>query len=77
MAQLDFPSVSDISADTEELAMELKEKKIDTFRVRWLIEDRGADVPKAMTIAHLKEQDLLKNASLRPLGLQKYLHQGH
>ena len=74
MAQLDFPSTSDISADTEELAMELTEKKIDAFRVRWLIEDRGADVPKAMSIAHLKEQDLFKSPALRPLGLQRYLH---
>ena len=77
MSQLDFPSTSDVTADTEELAMELSEKKLDTFRIRWLIEDRGADVPKAMSLAHLKEKDLLKNAALRPLGLQKYLHGGH
>ena len=75
MARLDFPT--DISPDTEELAMELSEKKIDTFRVRWLIEDRGADVLQAMTIAHLNEQDLQKSPALRPLGLQKYLHSPH
>ena len=40
-------------------------------------EDRGADVTKALTLAHIKEQDLSKNAALRPLGLEKYLHEGH
>ena len=77
MMQLDSPTASGISADTEELAMELTEKKIDTYRVRWLIEDRGADVMSALTLAHLKEQDLLKRPALRPLGLQRYLHKGH
>ena len=74
MAQYDFPSTSDVSADTEELAIELTEKKLDTFRIKWLIEDRGADVVKAMNIAHLKEHDLRKSPVLRPLGLEKYLH---
>lgn len=74
MARLDFPAADIISADTEELAMELREKRLDTFRIRWLVEDRGADVPQALAIAHMKEQDLLKNPLLRPLGLQKYLH---
>lgn len=77
MAQYDFPSASDVSADTEELAIELTEKKLDTFRIRWLIEDRGADVVRAMSIAHLKENDLRKSPVLRPLGLEKYLHSGH
>ncbi len=53
MMQLDFPSASDVSADTEELAIELTEKKIDSFRIKWLIEDRGADVGRAMMIALL------------------------
>jgi len=75
MSYQDFPSSrEDISSDTEELAIELTEKRLDTFRIRWLIEDRGADVVKAMSLAHLHEQDLLRNPSLRPLGLQKYLH---
>lgn len=64
----------EVSADTEELAMELTEKKLDTFRIKWLVEDRGADVMKALAIAHLKEQDLIKSPVLRPLGLQRYLH---
>ena len=75
MALPDSPSASDISPDTEELATELSERKPDSHRVRWLIE-RGADVARAMSLAHIKEQDLLKSATLRPLGLQRYLH-GH
>jgi hypothetical protein len=77
MPGFDFPSAPDVSPDTRELAMELKEKKIDTFRVRWLIEDRGADVMGALSIAHLTEHDLMKNPGLRPLGLQKYLPTRH
>ncbi len=77
MGHLDFPHTSDISPDTEELAIELSEKRLDTFRIKWLIEDRGADVMQAMSIAHLKEQDLLRSPVLRPLGLQKYLHTRH
>jgi len=67
-------AAADISSDTQELAFELEQPKIDTFRVKWLIEDRGADVGHAMILAHLKEQDLLRRPALRPLGLQKYLH---
>lgn len=74
MMQLDTPSVREISPDTEELALELGQQRIDPFRVKWLIEDRGADVGRAMILAHLKEQDLLKRPALRPLGLQRYLH---
>jgi hypothetical protein len=74
MIHLDSPSPVEISADTEELALELEQPRIDRGRVKWLIEDRGADVGRAMILAHLKEQDLLKRPALRPLGLQKYLH---
>jgi hypothetical protein len=74
MMHLDAAPVAEISADTAELALELEQPKIDPFRVKWLIEDRGADVGRAMIMAHLKEQDLLKRPALRPLGLQKYLH---
>lgn len=73
MAAVDLPA-GDVSPDTEELAMELSEKKLDTFRIRWLVEDRGADVVQALAIAHIREQDLLKSPVLRPLGLQRYLH---
>lgn len=77
MAQFDISASADISADTEELAMELTEKKLDTFRIKWLVEDRGADVLKALALAHLKEQDLLRSPILRPLGLQRYIHHNH
>lgn len=73
MAQLEIPAAG-VSADTRELAMELTEKKLDTFRIRWLVEDRGADVSQALEIAHLREQDLTRSPVLRPLGLQRYLH---
>jgi hypothetical protein len=76
MMQTDLPSTPDISPDTAELALELSKEKVDRCSVMWLIEDRGADVGRAMILAHLKEQDLLKRPALRPLGLQKYL-QGH
>lgn len=68
------PTSAEVSADTHELAMELMEKRLDTFRIRWLIEDRGADVAQALALADLKAQDLAKSPVLRPLGLQKYLH---
>ncbi len=70
-------SAPEISADTRELALELAEQKIDSFRVRWLIEDRGADVNGAMALAHLSESDLTRNSALRPLGLHRYLHTRH
>ena len=74
MMQLEFPSAADASTDTRELALELGQAKVDAFLVKWLIEDRGADVGRALMLAHLKEQDLLKRPALRPLGLQRYLH---
>jgi hypothetical protein len=79
MHQLDhhLTAAGEASADTEELAIELAEKKLDTFRIRWLIEDRGADVMRAISIARLNEQDLLKNPALKPLGLHRYLHTRH
>ena len=73
MIQLDSPSAIEISPDTEELALELGQPKIDHYRIKWLIEDCGADVGRALILAHLKEQDLLKRPALRPLGLQRYL----
>jgi hypothetical protein len=73
MMQLDSSPVREISPDTEELALELGQPKIDPFRIKWLIEDCGADVGRALILAHLKEQDLLKRPALRPLGLQRYL----
>lgn len=77
MARFDFPSRPEVSPDTQELAMELMEKRLDTFRIRWLVEDCGADVEQALELAHLKEQDLMKSPVLRPLGLQRYLHTRH
>lgn len=71
MAHFDLPP---ISADTEELAMELSERRIDSFRVRWLIEDRGADVHAALRLARMQERDVMRNPALRPLGLDRYLH---
>ncbi|MBU6476079.1 MAG: hypothetical protein KGQ70_08940, partial [Alphaproteobacteria bacterium] len=82
MNQADFSAAVEIAApeistDTRELAVELAEPKIDSFRVRWLIEDCGADVMRAMTLARLDERDLARNPSLRPLGLHRYLHTRH
>ncbi len=68
---------AEVSTDTQELAVELTEDKIDPFRVRWLIEDRGADVTRALLLAHLEERDLTRSPSLRPLGLHRYLHTRH
>lgn len=73
MMQLDSAPAPEISHDTEELALELGQPRIDPFRIKWLIEDCGADVGRALMLAHLKEQDLLKRPALRPLGLQRYL----
>lgn len=70
MAQMD----STCSGTTEELAFELKEKHPDTHRIKWLVDDMGADVTAALVKANLREKDLLKNPILRPLGLQKHLH---
>jgi len=77
MLHVDTAPAKEISRDTEELALELGQPKIDPFRIKWLIEDCGADVGRALILAHLKEQDLLKRPALRPLGLQRYLREQH
>jgi len=77
MMHVDSLPTAEISPDTQELARELGQPKVDSYLVKWLIEDRGADVGRAMILAHLKEQDLLKRPALRPLGLQRYLHSQH
>lgn len=73
MAKLDLPAIDEISAETDELAWELQQARPDTHRIRWLIEDRGADVRGALAKAALRETDLQKKPALRPLHLEKHL----
>ncbi len=78
MAYADSSSApAEVSTDTRELAIELTEERIDPFRVKWLIEDCGADVTRALLLAHLEERDLTRSPALRPLGLHRYLHTKH
>jgi hypothetical protein len=80
MAKLD-PSpaiISDtISSETAELAQELQQERPDHHLIEWLINDRAADLFRAMKQAHLEEKDLLKKPQLRLLCLQRYLHGQH
>jgi hypothetical protein len=78
MAKFDFPPPSaGISPETIELAQELQQERPDPQLVKWLIDDRAADLPYAMKQAHLEEKDLLKKPQLRLLCLQQYLHHPH
>ena len=76
MATRDLSS-SDVSSETKELAWELQQEKPDTYRIKWLIDDMGADVTYALAQANLKNEDLMRKPLLRPLGLQKYLTPVH
>ncbi|MCE9506704.1 MAG: hypothetical protein K8R48_00095 [Alphaproteobacteria bacterium] len=66
-----------ISSETAELAQELQQEKPDHHLIEWLINDRAADLFRAMKQAHLEEKDLLKKPQLRLLCLQRYLHGQH
>lgn len=66
------PVDADLSYETRELAWELSQARIDSTRVRYLIETGGA-LPAALTVAHLKAEDVLKNPHLRHLQLQRHL----
>jgi hypothetical protein len=75
MAKFDFPAPSaGVSPETAELAMELQREKPDPHLIKWLINDREADLSSAMKQAHLEEKDLFKKPQLRLLCLQQYLH---
>lgn len=64
-----------IDSASEELAWELQQEKPDVFRIRWLVEDGGADVAGVLARINMKPEDLKRRPTLRPLGLQKYMKQ--
>lgn len=75
MSRFEFPAhPSTLSPDTEELAAELLRDKPDSNLVKWLINDRDADLRAALAHAHFNEQDLHRKPQLRALCLQQYLH---
>ncbi len=74
MSRFEFPTRPTLSPDTEELAAELQREHPDPHLVKWLIDDRDADVRAALAQAHLDEKDLHRKAHLRLLCLQQYLH---
>ncbi len=75
MAKSTPPAANHAAAETEELAWELQQPKPDTLRIKWLIEDRGADVAGALALADLKMEDLQKKPALRPLHLEKHIRE--
>lgn len=56
----------ELDYETRELVWELSQPRIDSTRVRFLIET-GASVPQALQAAHLQPADVMKNPQLRPL----------
>lgn len=61
----------DMTYETRELAWELTQSRIDSIRIRFLI-DTGADVAAALHLAQLTPQ-ALRHPRLRPLGLHRHL----
>jgi len=74
MAILDSTYPDAVSSETAELALELQQEKPDPHLIKWLINDREADLSYALRQAHLEEKDLLRKPQLRLLCLQQYLH---
>ena len=62
----------DLSYETRELAWELTQPRIDSSRIRFLMET-GADVKEALRLANLTPPQVLKNPQLRPLQLHRHL----
>ena len=62
----------DISYETRELAWELTQPRIDSIRVRFLMET-GAHVATALRLAKLTAPEVLKNPQLKPLQLHRHL----
>lgn len=64
----------DISYETRELAWELTQPRIDSIRVRFLIET-GAHIAEALRLAKLSAPDVLKNPQLKPLQLHRHFEE--
>lgn len=62
----------DMSYETRELAWELTQSRIDSTRVRFLIET-GAHIAEALRLAKLTAPDVIKNPQLKPLQLHRHL----
>lgn len=62
----------ELSYETRELAWELGQPRIDSCRIRFLMET-GADLAAALHEANLSPQVLAKNPQLKPLQLQRHL----
>lgn len=62
----------DINYETRELAWELTQPRIDSIRVRFLMET-GAHVATALRLANLSAPEVLKNPALKPLQLHRHL----
>ncbi len=73
MGQLDKTFTGE-SYETRELAWELQQPHPDQQRIRFLL-DTEADLRMALRLANIGEKDILKRPALRPLQLQKYLHE--
>lgn len=58
--------------ETRELGWELQQEHPDQQRIRLFLE-QGADLKAAMTLAGLKESDLARRPTLKPLQLQRRL----
>ena len=65
----------DINYETRELAWELTQPRIDSIRVKFLME-MGAHVATALRLAKLTAPEILKNPQLKPLQLQRHLETG-
>ncbi len=65
--------LANTSYETRELAWELAQPRIDSSRVRFLME-MGADVAGAMTLANISEDHVMRHPQLRALQLQRHLH---
>lgn len=72
MGKLDSSSKA-LSLETNELAWELKQDRPDICRIKWLVNDMGADVPAAVLEAHLEPSALYKNPQLRALKLYEHI----
>lgn len=62
----------DISYETRELAWELTQPRIDSIRVRFLMET-GAHIATALRLANLTAPQIMKHPQLKPLQLHRHL----
>jgi hypothetical protein len=65
-------SFADASAETRELAWELKQDHPDQMRIRFLI-DNQADLKMALSLADLRIEQISKMPVLRQMHLEKIL----